>query len=361
MFVRNAILMAQPFDTRRLELTGEPVAIAEGVFSFSASDNGVVVYAKNEGGLQGPQQLQWFDRRGNVTRKVGAPAQYGIGLELSPDGRQAAFGMATIGDLDIWVTDLERGVPNRLTSDPSFEHGPLWEPDGSRIVFGTSRDGGVVPNKLYRKSSSGVGTEEMLYTSGPDLGLLSGDLSSDGRYLVFTRTRLGDLIFDILAMPLSGDRKPVTYLHSAFNNIQPQLSPDGKFLAYSTNETGSYQIVVRTFPDPNGDRLPVTANGGMEPRWRGDGRELYYLGLDGKMMAVPIRAGTALQADAPTPLFQTPLSLPVSVPYPIRYDVTADGQRFLMAVPAEIPAPAGVVNTTPIVAIVNWTAALRKN
>jgi dipeptidyl aminopeptidase/acylaminoacyl peptidase len=131
-------------------------------------------------------------------------------------------------------------------------------------------------------------------------------------------------------MPLTGDRKPVQYVRSAFNNVQPQRSPDGKYLAYSTNESGSYQIVVRTFPDPNGGRWQVTANGGMEPRWRRDGRELYYFALDGKLMAAPVRAGSAFQADQATTLFQTPLSVPGEIPYPIRYDVTADGQRFLM-------------------------------
>ena len=133
--------------------------------------------------------------------------------------------------------------------------------------------------------------------------------------------------------------------------------------AYSTNESGSYQIVVRTFPDPNGGRWQVTANGGMEPRWRRDGSELDYVVLDGKLRAVPIRPHSTFQADQATSLFQTPLTFPTSIPFPIRYDVTADGQRFLMTVPANTSqnsAPATLPNPTPIVAIVNWTAAFRK-
>jgi Tol biopolymer transport system component len=228
-------------------------------------------------------------------------------------------------------------------------------------VFASSRDGGAVPNKLYRKSSSGVGSEELLHSGASDEGILATDLSSDGKTLIFTNTRLGNLIFDISLLPLAGDKKVVTYLHSQFNSIQPQLSPDGRWLAYSTNESGMYQIVVRTFPDPNGGRWQVTTNGGMEPRWRRDGRELYYLALDGKLMAVPVRADTAFQADPAVPLFQTPLSLPALIPFAIRYDVASDGQRFLIQVPAVAPSsPAALNNPTPLVAIVNWTAALRK-
>jgi Tol biopolymer transport system component len=364
VFLRNGILMVQSFDLKRLELTGEPVAVAENVSSFAASDNGVLIYAKRVNTSQQPlaQQLQWFDRKGNVTGKVASPGDLG-GPRLSPDGRHLAFFLMTAGNTDTWVVDLDRGVANRLTFAPGIDAWPLWEPDGSHIVFATSREGGALPNKLFRKSASGVGTEEKLYAGPAEEALVARDVSSDGRYVIFDNTNLNNLIFDVLAMPLSGDKKPFTYLHSSFNNTQPQFSPDGRWVAYSTNESGSYQIVVRTFPDPNGGRWQVTANGGMEPRWRRDGRELYYVALDGKLMAVPIRPGSAFQADQATPLFQTPLTFPTFTPFPIRYDVTADGQRFLMSVSANTPessAPAALTNPTPIVAIVNWTAAFQK-
>src|SRR5262245_571692 len=364
MFIRNGILMAQAFDLKRLELSGEPVAVAEGVGSFAASDNGIVTYAQSVNAQQQPiaQPLQGFNRKGESLGKVGSPGDLG-GLKLSADGRHVAVHVVTAGVTDVWVIDLDRGVPNRLTFDPSLDGWPIWEPDGNRIVFATSRGGGVLPNKLFRKSSSGVGTEEMLYAGPAEEALIARDISSDGRYVIFDNAKLNDLKLDILAMPLTGDKKPFTYLHSSFNNTQPQLSPDGRWLAYSTNESGSYQIVVRTFPDPNGGRWQVTANGGMEPRWRRDGRELYYVALDGKLMAVPIRPHSTFQADQATTLFQTPLTFPTSIPFPIRYDVTADGKRFLMTVPAntsESSAPAALMNPAPIVAIVNWTAAFRK-
>src|SRR5262249_52857901 len=138
--------------------------------------------------------------------------------------------------------------------------------------------------------------------------------------------------------------------------------PDGRWLAYSTNESGTYQIVVRTFPDPNGGRWQVTANGGMGPRWRKEGRGVYYLGPDGKLMGSPICAGGKFEFDTAAPLFQTPLSMPTTVPYPTRYDVTADAQRFLVTVPANpvSSVPAALTNPTPLVAIVNWTAGLKK-
>jgi len=173
---------------------------------------------------------------------------------------------------------------------------------------------------LYRRSSSGTGADELLYTGTPDEGLLASDVSLDGKNVVFTTTKLGTLIFDIWTLPLEGDKKARSYLHSGFNNIQPQLSPDGRWLAYATNESGMYQIVVRTFPDPNGGRWQVTANGGMEPRWRNDGRELYYLALDGKLMAVPVRADNAFQSDTSITLFQTPLTLPTQ--FHIQSDMT---------------------------------------
>jgi Tol biopolymer transport system component len=353
MFARAGTLMAQPFDVRRFEFTGEPAAVAEGVLGFAASDNGVLIYQKAVGA--GLQQLQWIDRAGAAKGNVGPPADYWQGLELSPDGRRVAFSMLTAGDIEVWVLDLERGVPNRLTFEPGFDNGPLWESDGSRLVWGTSRDGGAVTNKFYRKSSSGVGTEEKLYAGSPDEATYSGDLSLDGRHLVFLHNSVARFVHAIWYLPLSGDRKPVTYLDTAFSNIQPQLSPDGRWLAYATNESGTYQIVVRTFPDPNGGRWQVTANGGIEPRWRRDGRELYYIGPDGKLMAVPISAGNVFQTEAAIPLFQTPFTQLAGIPYPIRYDVSADGQRFLMTVPAD-----NALSATPIVAIVNWTAALRK-
>jgi len=364
MFVRNGTLMAQPFDTRRLELTGEPAAVAEGVASFAASANGVVVYQKASDVSQlAGRQLQWFDRKGNAQAKIGGPAQYGEGLKLSPDGHRVAFGMFTADtNEEIWIIDLDRSVPNRLTFNAGLDNGPVWEPDGAHIVFDGSGSGAqsVIPNKLQRKSASGVGTEELLYQGPADLGFLALDVSSDGRYLIFNSAKVGPLIFEIWAMPLSGDKKPFPYLQNSFNNVQAQLSPDGRWLAYSTNESGTYQIVIRTFPDPNGGRWQVTANGGMEPRWRKDGRELYYLALDGKLMAVPIHSGNVFQADQPAELFQTPLT-PSSVPFPIRYDIAANGQRFLMLVPANTGSTrTAAANSAPIVAIVNWTAALHK-
>ena len=182
--------------------------------------------------------------------------------------------------------------------------------------------------------------------------------SPDGQHVIFSRNKTpGNVPTDLWVLPLSGDRKTFRYLPTQFRHVQSALSPDGRWLAYTTNESGTYQIVVQPFPDPGAGKWQISGNGGTEPRWRGDGRELYYLGLDGRIMAVSIKADKTVEAGQPVPLFQTTLNMPVN-PLLKRYDVTADGQRFLIISPvASAPAQA---NPNPITAVINWTAALKK-
>ncbi len=217
--------------------------------------------------------------------------------------------------------------------------------DASVVGTGTTR--------IYEKSSTGTGTETVL-PSG-DASSIPVNWSSDGKYIVFSRLRqfANTSGYDTWVLPTFGDRKPTPLLETGFDKFQARVSPNSNFVAYSTNESGTYQIVVQTFPDASGGKWQISADGGVEPKWRRDGRELYYLNLDGKLMSVAI-GGPPFTAGRPVELFQTPLTVNRAQPTrDRRYDITPDG-RFLMVIPSATGAP------TPYSVIVNWTAGLEK-
>jgi Tol biopolymer transport system component len=362
LFLRNRNLMAQLFDTNRQAPIGEPFALAENVAqnSFSASENGVLVYrtASTEPVRRATNELLWFDRKGNPKGQAGSPSNYARPM-LSRDGRRVAVDTSDSGNRDIWVIDLNRTVDpsSRLTFNPDSDTNPVWAPDGSRIVFASNR-GASLGQNLYQKSASGVGTDDLLLGGKADELAIPQDWSSDGQYIVFlrtTRVTLGTV--DIWALPVRGDKKPFPLLESSSRKVQPQLSPDGRWLAYSTNESGTHQVVVQPFPDVNKGKWQVTTKGGIEPRWRRDGRELFYLGLDGKLMAVATKGSGGFEAGPPMSLFQTTLNAPIN-PTDFRYDVAADGQRFLINSP--IASPSTEINSPPITVVINWTATLKK-
>jgi serine/threonine protein kinase/Tol biopolymer transport system component len=360
LFTRNGTLMAQPFDAKRLALSGEPIPLMEQVNAYAISDNEVLIYRRAAGETgQGSTQLIWLDRNGKPAGQVGGPANYSGDVRLSPDGRRAAVDVVTGANRDIWVIDIARSVPSRLTFDGANNWSPIFAPDGGRVVFSRGPNATQPPNKLYLKSSSGTGNDELVF-EGEATGeaIFPEAWSPDGQHVIFARNKTpGNVPTDLWVLPLSGDRKAFRYVPTRFRQVQSALSPDGRWLAYTTNESGTYQIVVQPFPDSGAGKWQITANGGTEPRWRGDGRELYYLGLDGKIMAVSIKADKTVEAGQPVPLFQTTLNTPVN-PGLKRYDVTADGQRFLIiSLVASAPAQA---NPNPITAVINWTAALKK-
>jgi len=342
-------LIAQPFDDKKLALSGSPVPIVDGLGSFgAASDTGVLVFQKVAAAPPN-KQLTWFDRNGRPLSQLGMPANYG-NVEISPTGDRVAVDITAEGNADVWVIDVARAVPSRLTFEPARDWTPVWSADGSQIIFASGRAG----THIYQRAASGVGSDRLVFKS--DSGEIPVSWSHDGRYIVFSRIHANGAGVDTWLLTLGGgEPKATPFIESPFDKAQARISPDGRWITYATNDSGMYQIIVQSFPDPNGGRWQITAQGGIEPKWKRDGRELYYLALDGKLMAVPVNAGATFQAGSPSVLFQTPLLLNRGQsPRDRRYDVAPDG-RFLIAVPTST-AP----TQTPVTAVVNWTALLNR-
>ena len=353
--------MAQPFDTGQLELTGEPVAVAERVFknsrsgasSFSVSQIGVLAYID---AAVANTQLVWFDRGGQRLGPVGPPLPYGIYAtpELSPNGSRVAVASGPAGSEDVWLWELAGGTTSRFSFDPARDNSPHWSPDGSQTVWRSNRRSDRRYD-LYQKNSSSVGNEELFFeNTGPPI-LNPQDWASDGRFLVYM-TGGETTGFDLWALPLEGDRKPFPYLETAANESHAQLSSDGRWMAYISNESGRDEVYIQSFPTA-GSKRQLSTGGGVQPRWRRDGRELFYLASDLKLMVASVTgdpAGVGFEVGAPTALFQTQLPYFGTGAPDLRqaYDVTADGQRFLFNLPAE-------ESGSPITAILNWTAALQ--
>jgi Tol biopolymer transport system component len=362
--VANGTLLAERMNPDG-SFAGNPIRLAENVAGFSASEK-LLLYRSAASGVE-PQptsfaRLVWFDRNGKQTGIVGDPGPY-VAVDLSPDDRRVMATRGVLPSTDLWVIDIERGGQDRLTSNPGVEFYPVWSHDGRDILFASQGGAAVGAPALYRRSSISVGGDTLLFKSDiPNEASLPEDWSADGKTIIFgRRVGAGATFINIWYMPAAGDGKPVPYLESQSQKAQAQLSPDGRWLAYATNESGSAQIVVQSFPDPKTSKVVVTRNGGTEPRWREDGHELFYLAPDGKLMAVPVKTGDSFEFGNEMALFQTPLTAG-NIAALNRYDVSADGKRFLI-ISANEAAGASTsrpVDSTPITAVVNWQAALRK-
>ena len=349
LFARESTLMAQGFDAAKLQVTGEPFPVVEGVAyvsansysSFSVSDNGTMVYL---GGGISSRQLTWFDRTGKNLATAGSPGDYND-IVLSPDAKRLAVQQNNLGGTtDIWLIDLSRGTSSRFTFTPNYDDNPVWSPDGSQVVFSSNAENFF---SLSKKLSSGAGSEEVILKS--DNGQEAYDWSRDGRFLLFTDFG-AKTDADVWVLPMSGDGKAYPLLQTEFSETYGQFSPDGRWFAYTSNESGKTEVYVQSFPTSGGKWL-ISTGGGSQPRWRGDGKELFYIAPDKTLMAVGINAGSTFEMTTPTPLFQTQVS---SYNAPNRYVVSADGQRFL------INCPAGAINRTPIKVALNWTNGLKK-
>jgi eukaryotic-like serine/threonine-protein kinase len=364
LFVREGSLLAQAFDARRLELAGEAVPIAEGLpergpAPFSASTNGVLAYATGGVAYAVTTQLTWFDRAGKILGTAGEPGVYTV-LALSPDGTRVAVihtdphaaGAGTSGwrgNTDIWVHEFSRGTSARLTFDPATDTSPVWSPDGSHIIFSSDRDGAY---DLYQKDSSGAGNEEALLKSNETK--YAYDWSQDGRFLLYVVPRKNSL----WVLPLTGDdRQAISYLTES-NASQARFSPDSRWIAYTSGESGKSEVYVRPFPAASGGKWIVSKGGGTQPRWRRDGKELFYISPDSKLMSVEVAAASgAFQAGSPKALFAVPILGGGAVPIGTHYDVSADGKKFLIN---SVPADTASAPPSPITVVLNWQAGLKK-
>jgi len=354
LFLRDTTLFAQTFDPKTLVLSGDPVPVADQVGSFplanaglfSVSETGVLAYRVGAGGTL--NQLTWFDPEGKATGVIGDKGTFGS-PSLSPDQTRIAVPQFDIqtGNSNIWVLDVARGTNTRLTFSKGRDFNPVWSPDGRTIIFSSNRGG---HSDLYEKPADGSGEERLLLKSEEDKTPTSW--SRDGRYLLYTNVdpKSGE---DIWVLPLQGDRKPISFLRTEFRESSARFSPDGRWIAYQSNESGMNEIYVRPFsPNASGDSVSgggkwlVSKSGGEDPHWRADGKELFYI-YQLQQMAVDVSGGAAFQAGVPRRLFPAP---PTVAPP----DVSADGKRFLFS------APEGSNTSTPFVVVLNWQALLKK-
>lgn len=354
LFLRDRTLMAQGFDADRFELKGEPFPVAEQVDRlgqgtryalFSVSETGVLAYRS---GSSDNIQLIWFDREGKPLGTVGPVGGY-VSPWLSADEKRVAFSAVEPqgGGSDIWLMEVARGTLTRFTFDPAIEVTPLWSPDGRSIVFSSDRDG---PMNLYQRAASGAGNAEALHKT--ENIKTSNDWSADGRFILYQEQNQKTSL-DLWVLPLSGDQKPFPYLQTDFAEQQGRFSPDGKWVAYASNESGTWEVYVQSFP-ASGGKWQISTNGGAQPQWRRDGKELFYLSPDRKLMAVDVKGHDTFDAGAPKELFGLRLQTG-GLPGPRNYYVaSADGHRFLVA-----SAPEDRI-TTPTTVVLNWTADLRR-
>jgi eukaryotic-like serine/threonine-protein kinase len=351
VFMQGRRLVAQPFDVDTLRRKGEPVTIATDVErnarsrrgAFAVSERGVLAYRR-----MGLTQMVWIDRRGDVLGSLGEPAHYS-NPALSPDGERLAVERADprVGQSDVWIFEVHSGLASRFTHTGAER--PLWYPRPDRIVVRAGANGGRARTSAFiLRVTAGDDEDDILLS---DLSPFDSPVSwsSGGRELIYSKLdpRSAPALW---MLPLSGDRKSVPVARPPYGEVHGQVSPDGRWLAYVSNETGRYQVYVRPFPSGEG-KWPISSGGGIEPVWRADGRELFYLAGDGYLMSVPVNSADGFRALEPTRLFRTAMSSIMNAAYTRnQYVASADGQRFLVIQPAETP-PAVTV-------IIDWTARL---
>jgi Tol biopolymer transport system component/predicted Ser/Thr protein kinase len=370
LFMRKDTLLAQPFDTAGLMTTGEPFPVAQNVSvnsanaqaSFSASATGMLIYRPTDTGE--PSQLAWFDRAGRQLATVGDRIDQ-LNVELSPDEKRVAVSVfdPARNSRDIHIYDLGRdGLRTRFTFDAADEVSVIWSPDGSQLIFNSNRKRTL---EIYRKAATGLGDEELLFSNASNNSYPTS-WSSDGRFILYTNGSVGSsTLQDLWALPLMGDRKPLAVVQTPFVETTGRISPDGRWVAYQSNESGGRtEVFVVPFstngqtstPAPSGSKWQVSTTGGSTPRWRRDGKEIFFLSADNRLMAAAVNGeGSAFEVGAVRPLFEIHHRL---VGYGgffgYTYDVSADGQRFLVNTVTDRPAP------VPMTVVTNWIATIRK-
>jgi Tol biopolymer transport system component len=358
-FRKQGTLFAQRFELERLSLAGDPFPVADGVGVVAAPESStasVTLAFRAESGGRNLRQFVWVDRAGNVLEKLGEPFDGGgtMGPALSPDESTIAVARSTAGSSsdssDLWLMDTKRGIFRRFTDDPFINNAPVFSPDGSRIVFQTNPKGVL---DLYIKDASGVGAQQLV------LETAAGKLATDwrGRFLLYqgTGSKTG---WDIWALPMDGPRQPISVVQTTYDERNAEFSPDGRWVAYQSDESGQSEIYVQPFPGP-GRKERISTNGGEQVRWSSDGKELFYIGVDDRLMSVPVRIhpDKRLEAGTAVPLFTTNVSTAEQQLTRLarqQYMVSRDGKRFLTYLFVE------QLSNSPITVILNWSPEQRK-
>ncbi|HUR97058.1 MAG TPA: protein kinase [Pyrinomonadaceae bacterium] len=355
LFVREGTLMAQRFDPDRLELTGEATPMVEDLLSFPGevgptAYSAVSAAAGNLLYRTGDQQttrLTWYDRSGKVLETVTEPGGYHE-PSLSSDDSKVLFGRNEGRGQDIFLQDLSRGNATRLTFDPESDATGVWSPDETQVVFTSNR---LAKNALYRKSASGAGTEEML--TSDDTGIYPDHWSRDGKYLLYEKNGGAKTKVDLWILPMTGEPKPFPYLETAFEEAHAQFSPDGRWVAYTSGESGRAEVYIQSFP-VGGGKWQISTAGGDQPEWRSDGKELFYAAPDRSIVAVSITQGTTMEIGRPVVLFQTVMPVSGITDDRNNYVPSRDGQRFL------VNALADSGNLQPLIMVLNWAGEIKK-
>ncbi|MGE5325739.1 MAG: protein kinase domain-containing protein [Deltaproteobacteria bacterium] len=354
LYLRGRTLMAQRFDAGSQKLNGEAFPVAEQVASpqlfrlgfYTVSGTGLLIF--QTGGNAGNGQFVWLDENGKEGGTVTQPGSPDEPL-LSPDGKQLAYVATETGvqEQDIWLVDLARSVRTRFTFGPNIADTPVWSPDGTRIAYAWQKKG---HGDIYVKDASGAGSPEALFESEADKTPL--DWSKDGRYIIYVQLDpKGQTKYDLWALPLFGDRKPFPYLQTQFNEVSGTFSPDGKWVAFESDESGTFEVYISPFPG-GGAKWQVSQGGGVQPVWKSDGNALFYIAPGSKLMEAGVKtAGSAVQIGTPQALFQQQMVR--SDAYGRAFSVTKDGKKFLVN-------RSGENVTIPLTLVANWTSGLKK-
>jgi eukaryotic-like serine/threonine-protein kinase len=354
VYAKDGQLRAQSFDLERLDVSGDPINLADGVqylgfyasHAFSLSQTGTLAYVASGGAIT--RELTWVDRQGAVIEKTGKPGNY-FSPRLSHDGRRIAVDQSDVASDsgDIWVQNRERGVGTRLTFDPRNESAPVWSPDDRRILFF-----GNFPsrNDLFTVAADGTGSIEALLSNGSDN--LPTDWSSDGKFILFQNSKIAGFTNTDLWIYSVEEKKAELWLGTPYAERQGRFSPDRRWIAYSSNESGKPEVYVRGFMPPGG-KWQVSSDGGSSPVWRSDGKEIFFVSPDSRLMSVAIRPGAAFDGDAATPLFKIPGQM-LDLSVVTQFDVSADGRSFLM----NLDTP--TEGQRMITLVTNWTSLLKR-
>jgi len=350
-------LMAVPFELEGLEVMGEAVPVQEGIRTntigwadWAFSSNGTLVYVPS---VSDPEHtLVWVDRKGQeerLTAKLPSP----VGPRLSPDGARLAITVTDSGNTDVWIYDLRSNTPTRLTFEPAFDMYPVWTPDGLRVVFRSSREGGQT--NLFWKAADGTGQVERL-TRSPN-GQQPSSFSPDGKRLVFVE-QSPETGIDLHVLSMEGEPTSQPLLQTPFTEDRPVLSPDGHWIAYQSNESGGVDVYVRPFPDVEGGKWQISREGGFSPLWAPNGRELFYRSLnEQEMMAVSIQTQPTFTAGNPEVLFTGRYHGGIGSRSRRHYDISLDGERFLMV---KESSEAGERPPDQINIVLNWFEELKR-